>query len=155
MQWGIPAGAPLYPVARMFLSRTITAPTFARVHVERSATSRVMVRKYWCQLGRSLISTSYAGSRQHAQWFGDERQDEDDERRDGQEPPPGVQGLRVVVGRGMASQPHEHGGDDRPDDPARPPGPTEPHQERDHRRRNHDRVATEGRVEDVPAVELS
>jgi hypothetical protein len=30
----------------MFFSRTITAPTFARKQVERSATWRVIVRKY-------------------------------------------------------------------------------------------------------------
>src|ERR1043166_97168 len=56
VQCGMPAGAPLEPVARIFLSRTITAPTLARLQVERSATSRVIVRKYWCQLSRSLIA---------------------------------------------------------------------------------------------------
>jgi hypothetical protein len=30
----------------MFLSRTITAPTLARVQVDRSATCKVMVMKY-------------------------------------------------------------------------------------------------------------
>src|SRR5258706_6522828 len=39
----------------MFLSRPMTAPTLARLQVERSATWRVMVKKYWCQLNRSLI----------------------------------------------------------------------------------------------------
>src|SRR6184192_940867 len=55
-QCGIPAGAPLYPVARMFLSRTNTAPTLARLQVERSATWRVMSMKYWSHDGRSLIA---------------------------------------------------------------------------------------------------
>src|ERR1700693_504224 len=36
----------------MLRSRTMTAPTFARKQVERSATSRVIVMKYWSQLGR-------------------------------------------------------------------------------------------------------
>jgi hypothetical protein len=34
--------------------RTITAPTFARRQVDRSATCRVIVMKYWSQLGRSI-----------------------------------------------------------------------------------------------------
>ena len=38
LKWGIPAGAPLYPVAKMLRSRTMTAPTLARTQVERSAT---------------------------------------------------------------------------------------------------------------------
>lgn len=33
----------------------MTAPTFARAQVERSATCRVMVMKYWSQLNRSLM----------------------------------------------------------------------------------------------------
>src|SRR5258708_5545856 len=36
----------------MLRSRTMTAPTLARRQVERSATSRVIVMKYWSQLGR-------------------------------------------------------------------------------------------------------
>src|SRR5215208_6962469 len=38
-QWGIPEGLPLYPVVRMRLSRTITAPTARRGQVERVAVS--------------------------------------------------------------------------------------------------------------------
>src|SRR5260221_8626813 len=36
----------------MLRSRTMTAPTCARRQVERSATWRVIVMKYWSQLGR-------------------------------------------------------------------------------------------------------
>src|SRR5207244_9919446 len=73
VQCGRPAGAPLYPVARMFLSRTMTAPTLARVQVERSATCRVIVMKYWCQLGRSLMGSS----RHDTNRLRDEGEDED------------------------------------------------------------------------------
>src|SRR6266851_7058480 len=54
VQCGNPAGDPLYPVARILRSRTITAPTLARRQVERSATCRVIVMKYWSQLGRFI-----------------------------------------------------------------------------------------------------
>ena len=45
-QCGTPAGAPLYPVARMRLSFTATAPTLRLVHVERPLTRYVMFIKY-------------------------------------------------------------------------------------------------------------
>src|SRR5579863_7796145 len=48
-----PAGAPLYPVAKMRLSLTMTAPTDLRLQVEREATARAMLTKYSSQLGRN------------------------------------------------------------------------------------------------------
>src|SRR5215210_1136056 len=51
-QWGIPEGLPLYPVVRMRLSRTMTAPTASRGHVERVATSCAMRMKYSSHDGR-------------------------------------------------------------------------------------------------------
>src|SRR5215210_2924208 len=58
-QWGIPEGLPLYPVVRMRLSRTITAPTASRGHVERVATSCAMRMKYSSQEGRTFFSVSW------------------------------------------------------------------------------------------------
>src|SRR5215212_9567331 len=58
-QWGIPEGLPLYPVVRMRLSRTITAPTASRGHVERVATSCAMRMKYSSQEGRIFLSVSW------------------------------------------------------------------------------------------------
>src|SRR5918994_2389860 len=58
-QWGIPEGLPLYPVVRMRLSRTITAPTASRGHVERVATSCAMRMKYSSQEGRIFFSVSW------------------------------------------------------------------------------------------------
>src|SRR2546425_6676948 len=46
----------------MFLSRTNTAPTLARLQVERSATWRVMSMKYWSHDGRSFIALGPAVS---------------------------------------------------------------------------------------------
>src|SRR5271155_5868403 len=37
----------------------MTAPTLARRQVERSATSRVIVMKYWSQLGRSGLDCGF------------------------------------------------------------------------------------------------
>jgi hypothetical protein len=51
-QCGKPAGAPLYPVARIRRSRTRTAPTFRLRQVERSATSAAISVKYSSQLFR-------------------------------------------------------------------------------------------------------
>jgi hypothetical protein len=42
----MPAGEPLYPVARIARSRTITAPTAARLQVERWAATRQICMKY-------------------------------------------------------------------------------------------------------------
>src|SRR5829696_7160005 len=58
-QWGIPEGLPLYPVVRMRLSRTITAPTARRGHVERVATSCAMRMKYSSQEGRTFFRVSW------------------------------------------------------------------------------------------------
>src|SRR5215203_6341473 len=58
-QWGIPEGLPLKPVVRMRLSRTITAPTARRGHVERVATSWAMRMKYSFQEGLSFFSASW------------------------------------------------------------------------------------------------
>ena len=44
-----PEGAPLYPVVRMRLSLTMTAPTWCRLHVERSATRKAILAKYSSQ----------------------------------------------------------------------------------------------------------
>src|SRR5918994_3362090 len=59
-QWGIPEGLPLLPVVRMRLSRTITAPTARRGHVERVATSWAIRMKYSSQEGRTFFSVSWA-----------------------------------------------------------------------------------------------
>src|SRR5918994_7926660 len=58
-QWGIPEGLPLYPVVRMRLSRTITAPTASRGQVERVATSCAIRMKYSFQEGRTFFRTSW------------------------------------------------------------------------------------------------
>src|SRR5215217_1487899 len=57
-QWGIPEGLPLYPVVRIRLSRTITAPTARRGQVERVATSCAMRMKYSSQEGRTFFRVS-------------------------------------------------------------------------------------------------
>src|SRR5437899_4311885 len=116
----------------MFLSRTMTAPTFARVQVERSATWRVMVRKYWCQLGRSLIEVSL---RQKAERFGDERQDEYHQGCERGEATAGAERPEVVLGR-RVSERQEHGDDDCPDQPSDPAPEPEPDQEGDQHRRH-------------------
>src|SRR5918994_4348321 len=59
-QWGIPEGLPLYPVVRMRLSRTITAPTASRGQVERVATSCAMRMKYSSHEGRTFFRVSWA-----------------------------------------------------------------------------------------------
>lgn len=51
-QPGRPAGAPLYPVARIRWFRTTTAPTLSRSQSERAATARAMPIKYSSQVGR-------------------------------------------------------------------------------------------------------
>src|SRR5918997_471598 len=58
-QCGSPEGLPLYPVVRMRLSRTITAPTASRGHVERVATSWAMRMKYSSQEGRAFFRASW------------------------------------------------------------------------------------------------
>src|SRR5215210_1532664 len=80
-QWGIPEGLPLYPVVRIRLSRTITAPTASRGHVERVATSCAMRMKYSSQDGRvrlSAVSTSTLskGSIQSVSCVAEARHDE-------------------------------------------------------------------------------
>src|SRR5918993_3349377 len=57
-QCGIPEGAPLYPVVSIRLSRTTTAPTASRGHVERVATSCAMRMKYSSQEGRAFFSAA-------------------------------------------------------------------------------------------------
>src|ERR671916_3462095 len=59
-QWGIPEGEPLYPVVRMRLSRTITAPTASRGHVERVATSCEIRMKYSSHDGRTFFKASWS-----------------------------------------------------------------------------------------------
>ena len=44
-QWAMPEGAPLYPVDRIRLSLTITAPTDLREQVERLDTSSAISMK--------------------------------------------------------------------------------------------------------------
>src|SRR4028118_1876822 len=55
---GGPEGAPLWPVVRMRLSRTITAPTASRGHVERVATSCEILMKYSSHEGRTFFRVS-------------------------------------------------------------------------------------------------
>src|ERR671911_412012 len=57
-QCGIPEGAPLYPVVSIRLSRTTTAPTARRGHVERVATSCAMRMKYSSHDGRARFSAA-------------------------------------------------------------------------------------------------
>src|SRR5512137_1897150 len=54
MQCSSREGAPLYPVAKIFLSLTRTAPTCMRRQVERLATRWVISMKYSSQLGRVI-----------------------------------------------------------------------------------------------------
>jgi hypothetical protein len=49
---------PLYPVDRMVFSRTITAPTNLRGHVDRDATTLAMFMKYSSQEARSAMGIS-------------------------------------------------------------------------------------------------
>lgn len=53
---------PLYPVDRMVLSRTITAPTDLRGQVEREETTRAMFMKYSSQEARSAMRPLYHDS---------------------------------------------------------------------------------------------
>jgi len=48
-QWGMPRIEPLYPVDKIVLSRTITAPTNLRGQVDRLAVTAAMFMKYWSQ----------------------------------------------------------------------------------------------------------
>src|SRR3989442_12651614 len=100
----------------MFLSRTITAPTLARVQVERSATCRVMVMKYWCQLGRSLMARV---SRDDPDRVRGEGEDEDGERGARRDHAREAERPRVVLAR-RVPQGQQHRGAARP---ARPPRP--------------------------------
>src|SRR5213080_1008022 len=159
VQCGRPAGAPLYPVARMFLSRTMTAPTLARVQVERSATCRVMVMKYWCQLGRSLISIlrsrSWAPrSRHDADRLRDEGEDKDGEGCPSREHAPRAERPRIVLARRMTQRHHERR-DRGPEEPARPASKTEPEERAEEERGQQARPAAEHGVEHVAAVELT
>src|SRR5690349_19965400 len=122
----------------MFLSRTITAPTLARLQVERSATCRVIVRKYWSQLNRSLIDIlSSLGSLQPLASFGRLRTlvgytrfDECKRNRrkchgqGGQEQPADDLALcvewRLGVDRRRMTHTGERQNQDAPDDPAEP-----------------------------------
>src|SRR6266403_4328012 len=107
----------------MFLSRTITAPTLARVQVDRSATWRVMVRRYWCQLGRSLMQGLHLGG--DAERLTDEGEDEDDEGGDRRQTASRAERQRVI-GRGRMAEGEERRDDGRPRDPAGPAVPAEP-----------------------------
>src|SRR5437867_7159453 len=66
-QWGMPRTEPLYPVDRMVLSRTITAPTCLRSQVERVAACRAMFMKYVCQSTRRWVFAAFvsAGLNRH------------------------------------------------------------------------------------------
>src|SRR5512143_2880128 len=57
-QWASPEGAPLYPVARIRLSMTRTAPTCRRRQVARLATKPVISIKYSSQVGRLIFVDS-------------------------------------------------------------------------------------------------
>jgi hypothetical protein len=57
-QWGMPRIDPLYPVDRMVFSRTTTAPTNLRGHVDRDATTLAMFMKYSSQEARSAMVIS-------------------------------------------------------------------------------------------------
>src|SRR5512142_1669349 len=63
LQCGRPRIDPLYPVERIVLSRTSTAPTCLRSQVARVATTRAMFMKYSSQLTRSSIVPPGAGHR--------------------------------------------------------------------------------------------
>src|SRR5262249_2247440 len=52
----MPRMEPLYPVERMVLSRTMTAPTYLRGQVERDATTSAICMKYSSQGRRSRIA---------------------------------------------------------------------------------------------------
>src|SRR4051812_43079170 len=121
----------------MFLSRTMTAPTLARLQVERSATWRVMVRKYWCQLSRSLIEYLVSGSLQSLAPLGrprplfarprfgeckrnrHESHGERGEEKPADDFPLGVERRLGVDGRRMA-HPGQCQDQHAPDDPAEP-----------------------------------
>src|SRR5947209_4177168 len=105
----------------MFLSRTMTAPTLARVQVERSATWRVIVMKYWCQLGRSLTGSS----RHDTNRLRDEGEDEDGEGCVRRDDAPPADRPRIVLARRVTQRHHERG-DRGPHEPARPASKTEP-----------------------------
>src|SRR5215210_6571890 len=57
-QCGIPEGLPLYPVVRILLSRTTTAPTARRGQVERVATWWAIRMKYSSHEGRVFFSAA-------------------------------------------------------------------------------------------------
>src|SRR5512132_151238 len=63
LQCGSPRIDPLYPVERIVLSRTSTAPPCLRSQVARVATTRAMFMKYSSQLTRSSIGPPGAGHR--------------------------------------------------------------------------------------------
>src|SRR5512144_1217434 len=54
-QCSMPDGVPLWPVARMFLSLTRTAPTWRRRHVARLFTRCAISMKYSSQLGLVIV----------------------------------------------------------------------------------------------------
>src|SRR5258706_14402310 len=134
----------------MFLSRTITAPTLARVHVDRSATCRVIVMKYWSQLGRLLIETS----RKDADRLGYEREHQEYQAGDGAHQPDAVE-WDVVVDGGGGSEPRHERDHRSPEEPARPYPEAEPDEGRREPARQERRAATDGGVGHVPTVELA
>src|SRR5262249_3464962 len=119
----------------MFLSRTITAPTLARRQVERSATSRVMVMKYWSQVGRSLMTASL----HDPDGLGDERDEEQHEAEHGAELTSYAERLRVVHCRWVTGE--QHGGGDRtPHDPEGGAHDRQPDQHGEQEHRNQHRA---------------
>src|SRR5262245_7498931 len=134
----------------MFLSRTITAPTCARRQVERSATWRVIVMKYWSHVGRLLIGVS----RDDADRLGNESDHEHYQAQDGSHQPRGTDRRPVVVGRRVPERRHETQ-DDRPEEPPWPSPKPEPDENRHQDAAQRRRGATHGRIHDVPTVELA
>src|SRR5512134_864245 len=110
----------------MFLSRTMTAPTLARPQVDRSATCRVMVMKYWSHVGRLLMARRLSGK--DLERFGHERQQEQQEARERAQRARRPERLPVVERRRVPEAQHQRQ-DRGPDDPPRPAVPPEPGEE--------------------------
>src|SRR5207245_896305 len=117
----------------------------------RSATCRVMVMKYWCQLGRSLIARV---SRDDPDRLRDEGEDEDGERGARRDHAREAERPRVVLARRVPERQHDRG-DRRPEEPARPAANAEPEERGEEQRRQQARPAADDRVEHVAPVELA
>src|SRR6185503_1909514 len=154
----------------MFLSRTNTAPTLARLHVERSATWRVINMKYWSQVGLWSIANSFSGAHPNhrrnqlirlrpAPSF--ERRDRhryegDHEQR--QRQPAGQSATRIEarhgVGRRRVIEPdeqHQNG----PEKPSGPTEKTEAHGEQQEQASDPAMLPPEHGIDHVPSVELA